>query len=242
MYIYCHFDSTCDLCSKQMFFGLKCIECKYSCHKDCEPHVPPSCCGVPPELMTEFKQTFNLDNSNHLPTASSPDIVDAGNGFFFSSAPRTYNKRPTVVQCETNPIINPTTRRSSSTLAILKNYFEELSLGAEQKKDHIIHVDETAEMPVPKTLSHKSAESISLSESIALSIDSVSDSTEDRQSEWGNCQLRISLNIDRSNFFCFCNFHIGINIDDIKMLDVIGRGRFGVVKRAHWHGGILKLI
>ena len=25
--------STCNFCNKQMFFGLKCIECKYQCHK-----------------------------------------------------------------------------------------------------------------------------------------------------------------------------------------------------------------
>ncbi|XP_067648176.1 kinase suppressor of Ras 2 [Eurosta solidaginis] len=49
--------STCDLCQKQMFFGLKCKECKYRCHKDCEPNVPPSC-GLPPEFVDEFKKTL----------------------------------------------------------------------------------------------------------------------------------------------------------------------------------------
>ncbi|CAD6995865.1 kinase suppressor of Ras 2 [Ceratitis capitata] len=50
--------STCDLCQKQMFFGLKCRECKYRCHKDCEPNVPPSC-GLPSGFVDEFKKTFN---------------------------------------------------------------------------------------------------------------------------------------------------------------------------------------
>lgn len=49
--------STCDLCQKQMFFGLKCKECKYRCHKDCEPNVPPSC-GLPREFVDEFKRTL----------------------------------------------------------------------------------------------------------------------------------------------------------------------------------------
>ncbi|XP_054733881.1 kinase suppressor of Ras 2 [Anastrepha obliqua] len=49
--------STCDLCQKQMFFGLKCKECKYRCHKDCESNVPPSC-GLPPEFVDEFKKTL----------------------------------------------------------------------------------------------------------------------------------------------------------------------------------------
>lgn len=209
--------STCDFCNKQMFaYGLKCIECKYSCHKDCESSVPPSC-GVPPELMTEFKQTFNLDNANNVPQ-HSPEIMDAGNGFFFSTSSRSHNKKSPVVVPETN--LASSHRRSSSTLAILKNYFEELSMTSEPKKEPSIQVEETAEKAAPKILSHRSSESISLSESIALSIDSVpSDSTEDRQSEWG------------------------INFGDIKMLDVIGRGRFGIVKRAQWHGDVaVKLL
>lgn len=208
--------STCDFCNKQMFFGLKCIECKYSCHKDCESSVPPSC-GVPPELMTEFKQTFNLDTTNQVPQPS-PEIIDAGNGFFFSSSSRSNSKKSPVAVPELN--LENNHRRSSSTLAILKNYYEELSsVTNEPKKEPSILVEESVEKPIPKTLSYRSSESISLSESIALSIDSVPSDLEDRQSEWG------------------------INFGDIKMLDVIGRGRFGIVKRAQWHGDVaVKLL
>lgn len=35
--------STCDVCGKQMFFGLKCKECKFRCHKDCEPSIISTC-------------------------------------------------------------------------------------------------------------------------------------------------------------------------------------------------------
>uniref|UniRef100_T1GI68 Protein kinase domain-containing protein n=1 Tax=Megaselia scalaris TaxID=36166 RepID=T1GI68_MEGSC len=48
--------ATCDLCQKQVFLGLKCTECKYRCHKDCKPNVPPSC-GLPKELVNEFIRT-----------------------------------------------------------------------------------------------------------------------------------------------------------------------------------------
>lgn len=40
-----------------MFFGYKCTECKYRCHKDCKSNVPPSC-GLPPEFIDEFKKTL----------------------------------------------------------------------------------------------------------------------------------------------------------------------------------------
>lgn len=59
--------STCDLCNKQMFFGFKCTECKYRCHKDCKSNVPPSC-GLPKEFVEEFRKTLHSDGI--MPNAS----------------------------------------------------------------------------------------------------------------------------------------------------------------------------
>lgn len=42
--------------------GLKCKECKYKCHRDCESKVPPSC-GLPQELFDEFKRTIQADGT-----------------------------------------------------------------------------------------------------------------------------------------------------------------------------------
>lgn len=63
-------NSTCDLCNKRIgeFFGFKCTECRYRCHKDCKPNVPPSC-GLPPGLVDEFVKTLHNESSN-MPTAS----------------------------------------------------------------------------------------------------------------------------------------------------------------------------
>lgn len=65
--------STCDLCNKQMFFGFKCTECKYRCHKDCKSNVPPSC-GLPKELVDEFKKMY----SDGLMPNASPSMPRAG--------------------------------------------------------------------------------------------------------------------------------------------------------------------
>ena len=56
--------TTCDYCEKQMFIGtgLKCTECKYKCHRDCESKVPPSC-GLPQQLFDEFKRTLQADGT-----------------------------------------------------------------------------------------------------------------------------------------------------------------------------------
>lgn len=66
--------TTCDLCLKQMFFGFKCTECKYRCHKDCKSNVPPSC-GLPKELVDEFKKT--LHSESLMPNAS-PNMQRSG--------------------------------------------------------------------------------------------------------------------------------------------------------------------
>ncbi|XP_046390732.1 kinase suppressor of Ras 2 [Ischnura elegans] len=54
--------TTCDYCDKQMFLGsgLKCKECKFKCHRDCESKVPPSC-GLPVGLVYEFARSIQSD-------------------------------------------------------------------------------------------------------------------------------------------------------------------------------------
>ncbi|XP_052753234.1 kinase suppressor of Ras 2 [Galleria mellonella] len=67
--------ATCDYCDKQMLFGsgLKCKECKFKCHRDCESKVPPSC-GLPPEFVIAFKEKFHKD----VPVTSA--LYGAGGG------------------------------------------------------------------------------------------------------------------------------------------------------------------
>jgi kinase suppressor of Ras 2 len=74
--------STCDLCNKQMFFGFKCTECKYRCHKDCKSSVPPSC-GLPQEYIDEFKRSFHSGSEYTASTtnstnSSSPNMCSGG--------------------------------------------------------------------------------------------------------------------------------------------------------------------
>lgn len=54
--------STCGYCQKPIYFGsgLKCKECKYKCHRECENKVTPSC-GLPPELLDEFKKKWPME-------------------------------------------------------------------------------------------------------------------------------------------------------------------------------------
>ena len=81
----------CNYCANYMFSGgLKCKECKYRCHQDCESQVPPSC-GE--ELLRQYinqlvkdgLQKPSIDSlSNNSSRSSSAPSSPAGMHFFTS--------------------------------------------------------------------------------------------------------------------------------------------------------------
>lgn len=56
----------CDHCSEYMFNGLKCKECKFRCHRDCESQVPPSC-GLPEDLLRHYISQITKEGSPIMP-------------------------------------------------------------------------------------------------------------------------------------------------------------------------------
>ncbi len=64
----------CDHCSEYMFNGLKCKECKFKCHRDCEPKVPPSC-SLPDDLVKYYVKQMTKEGSPIL-THSHPYSTD----------------------------------------------------------------------------------------------------------------------------------------------------------------------
>uniref|UniRef100_A0A8D8M8Z4 Kinase suppressor of Ras 2 n=1 Tax=Cacopsylla melanoneura TaxID=428564 RepID=A0A8D8M8Z4_9HEMI len=63
--------ATCDYCDKQMLIetGLKCKDCKYKCHKECSPKVPPSC-GLTQEIVDVYKEMLSNGHPCFAPSQS----------------------------------------------------------------------------------------------------------------------------------------------------------------------------
>nr|XP_027236009.1 LOW QUALITY PROTEIN: kinase suppressor of Ras 2-like [Penaeus vannamei] len=70
--------ATCGYCHHKFAIlgGLKCKECSYKCHRECEPKVPPSC-GLPQELLILFADTWKkvgMDGSGGLHRGGTPGV------------------------------------------------------------------------------------------------------------------------------------------------------------------------
>lgn len=257
---------TCDLCNKPMFFGLKCKECKYRCHRDCESHVPPSC-GLPPAFIDEFKKT--LPSDVFLPN-TSPNMVKSGG--FLSSGRRDRHRSQAFTNqyvggpdsssagssanssSPSSPALNSITLHTPAALKQTQFHFPDLAT-PNQKRPSIQYevIQESTEIQITKHTensvqnrtnvsrtqssgltettrsngSDKTDKTVSLSGSISASTDSVrSDSTDERGH--GNWPRQNSLSLKEWD----------IPFEDLKLLEEIGRGRFGTVHRGLWHGDV----
>jgi len=95
----------CGLCEKPMFYGFKCKECKYRCHRDCVEKVPPSC-GLPQEYMEMFKRSVAADGGRRSPLASysGPSAITSPSSL--KSEPITRDRSKRLKGHYSNPSLN----------------------------------------------------------------------------------------------------------------------------------------
>ncbi|GLH03371.1 Uncharacterized protein GBIM_09289 [Gryllus bimaculatus] len=254
--------ATCDYCDKQMLFGtgLKCKECKYKCHRECEPKVPPSC-GLPRDFLDYFSKSL-VQPEVFLPN-QSPSM---GRGPGSSSAVTIWSERSKHRGHSQLPIITPFPTgpdSSSNTSSCNSSAPSSPALGALgaahtpqpvlKPQFHFPEVErgvtlETHPLPavqVPDEVAdtHRSNDSDrTVSGSGSASTDSertpVRVDSQDSQVSDGEA---VERPWPRQNSLSMREWDIPF--DELKIGEPIGTGRFGTVYRGNWHGDVaIKLL
>ncbi|XP_021926859.1 kinase suppressor of Ras 2 isoform X2 [Zootermopsis nevadensis] len=254
--------ATCDFCDKQMFLGtgLKCKECKYKCHRDCESKVPPSC-GLPRELVDEFRKRLQqpdgfLPNQSPSLSRSSPSHR-ASNIFGNRKNPKRQHPQPSInippfpqgpdsssntSSCNSStpssPALIMTTHTPHSTT---KQQFHFPDVTHKQEgvtlETHPLKEPPALEEMIETHKSNDSDRTVSVSGSGSISTDSertpVRVDSQDSQVSDGEV---VDRSWPRQNSLSMREWDIPY--DELKIGEPIGTGRFGTVYRGNWHGDV----
>ncbi|XP_047991226.1 kinase suppressor of Ras 2 [Leguminivora glycinivorella] len=255
--------ATCDYCDKQMLFGsgLKCKECKFKCHRDCEPKVPPSC-GLPVELVHAFRDKVSFKETPfgptpllHLLAAGSAGSPGASRGSLLGTIQRTHRHKERRQKHPGDDLSNSSSCNSStpSSPALVapatphhahpphhphapqpapphkpQFHFPEV-------KPPVSSPNHVTPAPTPARIVDFSSEVEEIEpEEMAETNDALQDSLDaNNQNQPGPWPRQNSLSLKEWD----------IPYDELILLDVIGKGRFGTVYRGCWHGAVaVKLL
>lgn len=248
---------TCDLCHKQMIYGLRCKDCKYLCHKDCENRVPPSCC-LPRELIDEFKKTLPSDifmSGNNSPTLYRAKCFD-----------RPTNVSSPASSCNSSTPSSPAPASLNipvpHTPATGKHTLFDFSDAATTSSSTVIRIQEVSsprkeiyiQKPVsPRPIQTTVTEIVNCQESektISLTSSNSASTSSDRthlridsleENEEREDENALQEHWTRQNSVSLKEWDIPF--DDLEIMEKIGDGRFGTVHRAQWHGAVaVKLL
>ncbi|XP_054257932.1 kinase suppressor of Ras 2 isoform X1 [Macrosteles quadrilineatus] len=230
--------TTCDYCDKQMFIGtgLKCKECKYKCHRDCEPKVPPSC-GLPRELVDEFRRTITGNQDVFAPSQSP--IINRPSP---SHNPLTRRDRKTI-NVPPFPVNNKNggLDSSSNTSSCNSSTPSSPALVPSHTPAAIITKHQQFHFPDVVTLqTHPLERSQDSDRTVSGSVSTDSEHTPVRVDSQDS-QVSDSENVDnrgwpRQNSLSMREWDIPF--DELKMGEAIGTGHFGTVYRGNWHGDV----
>ncbi|KAJ0176406.1 hypothetical protein K1T71_007585 [Dendrolimus kikuchii] len=264
--------ATCDYCDKQMLFGsgLKCKECKFKCHRDCESKVPPSC-GLPPEFVVAFKEKFHKDSGAYYGCVSPV----TGRSGFLSSLTRRRHPAPPVMHHTGGPDSSSPSSCNSSTPSSpalappatphhphhahqphqphphthhphhpppkQQFHFPEVKTPV-SSPNHTAPIQSPARVPPDNKEELTSSVKSDSSRGFSLSGSGSTDS--------GGCARADSLDLSnkhndsrwpRQNSLSMKEWDIPY--DELNLYEVLGRGRFGTVYRGSWHGAVaVKLL
>ncbi|XP_026738774.1 kinase suppressor of Ras 2 isoform X1 [Trichoplusia ni] len=256
--------ATCDYCDKQMLFGsgLKCKECKFKCHRDCESKVPPSC-GLPPEFVDAFKEKFHKDGGYYAYVSPLPG---RGAGFLSSLTHRRRHHAPPAAHH--SPYLERGAGAggpdsSSNTSSCNSSTPSSPALAPPLTPHHHLHHPPTTKQqfhfpvelkPVVSSPNHVTIQSPARQhdnkEDLTASVKSGDSSrcvslSGSGSTDSGGCGRGDSLDLHnkhpderwpRQNSLSMKEWDIPY--DELKLFEVIGTGRFGTVFRGSWHGAV----
>ncbi|XP_057665960.1 kinase suppressor of Ras 2 isoform X2 [Diorhabda carinulata] len=254
--------SSCGYCQKPIYFGtgLKCKECKYTCHRDCEDKVTPSC-GLPTELLNEFKKNFPMDTGT---TFVSPTMGRASGKNMINSLTRTRARKNSHPQPSINTPPFPPPDSSSNTSSCNSStpsspavqtlttphssqkstfHFPDVTLG-ETTNEVTLETHPLPNVPLfhrdlvssqqstdnDRTASQTSESTSTDSDKTPVRVDSQDSQVSDSET------ITDGHRWPRQNSLSMREWDIPY--DELKMNDIIGTGRFGTVYRGQWHGDV----
>lgn len=233
--------TTCDYCDKQMFIGtgLKCKECKYKCHRDCESKVPPSC-GLPREFVDEFKRTVQADGINASPILNKPGITSPnhpGQSHPHSSVNIPFqgaDSSSTTSSCNSStpssPALPSTNTSQTPQVQPVKQQFQfpDVLNGKGMGVTLEIHRPDKS-TDSERTVSVSGSGSVSTdSERTPVRVDSQDSQVSDGEPGDSRWPRQNSLSMREWD----------IPYDELNIGESIGTGRFGTVYRGNWHGDV----
>lgn len=250
--------ATCCFCGKPIYFGtgLKCKECKYTCHRECEDKVTPSC-GLPPELLDEFKKKIqghqissptSMREGSHIaknlkssftrarkrshpqPSINIPPFPPPDSSSNTSSCNSSTPSSPAVQVIQTPPTIS---KQQFHFPEIVHPDMNEVMLETYPLNPQYNHQNELTS----SQLSRDSDKTISVSGSTSTDSDRTPVRVDSQDSQVSDTETITDVHRwPRQNSLSMREWDIPH--DELKFDKLIGIGHFGKVYRGYWHGDV----
>lgn len=258
--------AVCDLCPREIYGkAVRCSECKYYCHRECQEKAPPSC-GLPHGYLDAFKKTVegNQGPVCYSPTTGRPNKSNS----IVNSLTRVRHRKGSHPQTVFNtpytlPDSSSNTSSCNSSTPSSPAVQNSTTPHGSQKQFHfpdIMHSEPIKEVtlethPLPAVASPRHHEIIN------TQLSRESDKTASQTSNSNSTDSdRTPVRLDSQDSQVSDTETIGdghkwprqnslsmrewdIPFDELKMSKQVGTGRFGTVFRGYWHGDVaVKLL
>jgi kinase suppressor of Ras 2 len=246
--------ATCGYCTKPIYFGtgLRCKECKYTCHRECEDRVAPSC-GLPPELLNEFKK-LSCDNCvfpspNPGRSSNTKNIINSITRIRKKSHPQPAINIPpfpppdsssNTSSCNSSTPSSPAVQSIPTPHASHKQQqfnFPDIIHSESNEVTNEIHIINAHHHDIASQQTREGDRTASVSGSASTDSDKTPVRVDSQDSQVSDTEtITDGHRWPRQNSMSMREWDIPF--EELKIGEVIGTGRFGTVYRGCWHGDV----